>query len=91
MAKHQFNQWVLSQQQTVRQKLNGYFRSERDRLNRRYLIQRHRFNRWYVDFSLPFEQRLYGLVGLYICLTPGLLSLLEFLEASYTSKPSKCK
>ena len=41
--------------QTVRQKLNGYFRSESDRMNRRHPIQRHRFNRWFADFSYPLE------------------------------------
>src|SRR6185503_4518488 len=72
--------------QTVRQKLNGYFKSESDRLNQRHPMQRHRFNRWFGNFSYPLEQRLQNLVAYIYASPPAILLLLETRETPYTLK-----
>ena len=72
--------------QTVRQKLNGYFRSESDRMNRRHPHAEASVHPMVCYFLLTVGATVTRLGGLYIRLTPAILSLLELLDIPLTPK-----
>ena len=70
----------------MRQKLNGYFRSKSDRMNRRRPHTEASVHPMVCCFLLTVGATATRFGGLYIRLTQAILSLLELLDIPHTPK-----